>query len=82
MFGTNTNKYHIMIVILFLFSENENCDTKVIIHAKRESYRNRNICQINRNIISFFTISFSPPGQYRQVRDVLYDCGYHVVALA
>lgn len=56
LFGTDANKCHIvMIFIVFFFSENKDCDAKILIPTNRESYHNHNICQSNHNMI-FLTI--------------------------
>jgi len=41
------------------FSKNKNCDANMIIPSSSGSYHNRNICQMNRNMI-FITIPFTP----------------------
>ena len=53
VFGTDDDKCHIMILIVF-FSENESCDAKMTIPTNGESYHNHNMIII---------LIFSPNGE-------------------
>ena len=56
LFGTDTNKCHIIMSLIVFPSENETCDAQTITVINCESYHNHNIFQNINNIFFFYIV--------------------------
>lgn len=51
LFGTDPNKYHIIIIIIFLIVKMKTAMRKIIFLTNRESHRNCNLTKHNHGVI-------------------------------